>query len=97
MAGVTISNRDQLVNNLNSGAQTRAQVLRTIVESQPVQNKEFNPAFVAMQYFGYLKRDPETEGFNAWLNYLNTHQNDFRTMVIGFVNSPEYRTRFGQP
>ncbi|HEY9404702.1 MAG TPA: DUF4214 domain-containing protein [Pyrinomonadaceae bacterium] len=96
-AGVTIPNRDQLVNNLNAGTQTRAQVLRAIVESPAVERKEFNPAFVAMQYFGYLKRDPETEGFNAWLNYLNTHADDFRTMVNGFVNSKEYRSRFGQP
>jgi predicted Zn-dependent protease len=96
-AGVTISNRDQLVNNLNTGAQTRAQVLRAIVESPAVESKEFNPAYVAMQYFGYLKRDPEPAGFAAWLNYLNANSNDFRTMVNGFVNSQEYRTRFGQP
>ncbi|HEV2881711.1 MAG TPA: matrixin family metalloprotease [Pyrinomonadaceae bacterium] len=96
-ARVTLSNRDQLVNNLNTGAQTRAQVLRAIVESPVVESKEFNPAFVAMQYFGYLKRDPETEGFNAWLNYLNANPNDFRTMVNGFVNAKEYRARFGQP
>jgi hypothetical protein len=96
-AGVTIPNRDQLVNELNSGARTRAQVLRAIVESPAVENKEFNPAFVSMQYFGYLKRDPEPEGFNAWLTYLNANSNDFRTMVNGFVNSKEYRTRFGQP
>jgi predicted Zn-dependent protease len=96
-ARVTISNRDQLVNNLNTGAQTRAQVLRAIVESPVVESKEFNPAFVAMQYFGYLKRDPETEGFNAWLNYLNANPNDFRTMVHGFVYAKEYRARFGQP
>ncbi len=95
-AGVTVSNRDQLVSNLNSGAQTRAQVLRAIVESPAVESKEFNPAYVAMQYFGYLKRDPEPEGFNAWLNYLNANSNDFRTMVNGFVNSKEYRSRFGQ-
>ncbi|HLL14658.1 MAG TPA: matrixin family metalloprotease [Pyrinomonadaceae bacterium] len=95
-ARVTISNRDQLVNNLNAGTQTRAQVLRAIVESPAVESKEFNPAFVAMQYFGYLKRDPEPEGFNAWLNYLNANSNDFRTMVNGFVNSKEYRSRFGQ-
>ena len=96
-AGVTIPNRDQLVNELNSGARTRAQVLRAIVESPAVENKEFNPAYVSMQYFGYLKRDPEPEGFNAWLTYLNANSNDFRTMVHGFVNSKEYRTRFGQP
>ncbi|HJR07088.1 MAG TPA: matrixin family metalloprotease [Pyrinomonadaceae bacterium] len=96
-AQVTLSNRDQLVNDLNTGAKTRAQVLRAIVESTEVFNKEYNPAFVAMQYFGYLKRDPETGGFDAWLNYLNTHPGDFRTMVVGFANSKEYRSRFGQP
>ncbi|MDX6269948.1 MAG: hypothetical protein QOD28_1171 [Acidobacteriota bacterium] len=96
-ARVSISNRDQLVNNLNSGAQTRAQVLRAIVESPAVESKEFNPAYVAMQYFGYLKRDPEADGFNAWLNYLNANPGDFRTMVNGFLNSKEYRSRFGQP
>ncbi len=96
-AGVTIPNRAQLVNDLNTGAKTRAQVLRAIVESQAVENKEYNPGFVSMQYFGYLKRDPEPGGFEAWLNYLNTHPGDFRTMVNGFANSQEYRTRFGQP
>lgn len=96
-AGVTVSNRDQLVSDLNAGAKTRAQTLRAIVESQEVFNKEYNPAFVAMQYFGYLKRDPEAAGFNAWLNYLNTHPGDFRTMVNGFLNSLELRSRFGQP
>jgi hypothetical protein len=56
---------------------------------------EFNRAFVAMQYFGYLRRDPDTDGFNAWLNYLNAHPDDFRTMVKGFANSREYTGRFG--
>jgi predicted Zn-dependent protease len=96
-ARVTVANRDQLVNNLNSRTQTRAQVLRAIVESPAVESKEFNPAYVAMQYFGYLKRDPESEGFDAWLNYLNSHPGDFRTMVNGFAGSREYRSRFGQP
>lgn len=95
-AGVTIPNHVQLVSDLNTGAKTRAQVLRSIVESQAVESKEYNPAFVAMQYFGYLNRDPDAAGFNAWLNYLNTHPGDFRTMVNGFANSLEYRSRFGQ-
>jgi len=50
-----------------------------------------------MQYFGYLRRDPEEVGFNDWLNYLTANPTDFRTMVHGFVNSVEYRMRFGQP
>ncbi len=56
-------------------------------------DKFYNEAFVAMEYFGYLKRDPEPEGFNAWLDYLNK-TSDYRTMVWGFAYSPEYRNRF---
>jgi hypothetical protein len=48
-----------------------------------------------MQYFGYLRRDPDTQGYNDWLTYLGAHPGDFRTMVVGFVNSPEYALRFG--
>ena len=95
-AKVVLSRAD-LIGRLNAGTLTRAQVVRAIVESDELFNAEFNPAFVAMQYFGYLKRDPDASGYNAWLNYLNTHPGDFRTMVHGFVNSNEYRSRFGQP
>ncbi|HEV2802941.1 MAG TPA: DUF4394 domain-containing protein [Pyrinomonadaceae bacterium] len=95
--GVTISNRDALVADLDAGRKTRAQVLREIVESNAVAAATFNRAFVLSQYFGYLRRDPDTAGFNAWLAYLNANPNDYRTMVNGFVNSIEYRLRFGTP
>jgi len=29
------------------------------------------------------------------VNYLNAHPGDFRTMINGFLNSTEYRLRFG--
>ena len=90
-----ILTRDDLVNRLNANTFTRAQILRAIVESQEVASREFNPGFVAMQYFGYLKRDAEPAGFNGWLNYLTANPGDFRTMVNGFANSLEYRSRFG--
>ena len=89
--------RNQLVADLDSGAKTRAQVFREIVDNQAFVNAAFNRVFVLMQYFGYLRRDPEITGFNAWLAYLNANPNDFRTMVFGFVNSQEYRSRFGPP
>jgi lysophospholipase L1-like esterase len=88
--------RNSLVADLNTRAKTRAEVLMALVEHPSVDARERNGAFVAMQYFGYLRRDPEADGYNAWLNYLNTNPNDFRTMVKGFVNSPEYQLRFGQ-
>jgi hypothetical protein len=93
---VTLTRAD-LINRLNAVTLMRAQVVRAIADSDQVAQIEFNPAFVFMQYVGYLKRDPDAAGFNAWLNYLNAHPTDFRTMVNGFVNSPEYRSRFGQP
>jgi len=85
----------QLQTQLGAGTLTRAQVLRAIADSDEVFNAEFNRAFVAMQYFGYLRRSPDQAGYDAWLNYLNANPNDSRTMVNGFMNSDEYRLRFG--
>ena len=87
----------ELVARLGNGSMTRGQVLRAVADSDQVSAAEFNRAFVAMQYYGYLRRTPEDAGYNAWLNYLNAHPTDFRTMVNGFMNSTEYRLRFGQP
>src|SRR5688572_3061506 len=44
-AGVTLSNKAGLVAALNGGTQTRAQVLRTVIESQQVFDKFFNKGF----------------------------------------------------
>ncbi|HLL76337.1 MAG TPA: Calx-beta domain-containing protein [Pyrinomonadaceae bacterium] len=89
--------RDSLVEDLRAGRKSRAQVLLVLVEHPETRAKEFNGAFVTMQYFGYLKRDPEEAGYNAWLRYLNANPSDFRTMIHGFLNSVEYRSRFGRP
>jgi hypothetical protein len=92
--------RADLINRLSaSGAQslTRAQVLRAVVESSEVAAAEYNRAFVAMQYYGYLRRTPEEEGYQAWLKVINEDSQNVRVMVNGFMNSVEYRLRFGQP
>lgn len=95
---VTLSRADLISRLAVQGASnlTRAQALRAIVESDEVRAAEFTRAYVAMQYYGYLRRTPESGGYNAWLNYLNAHPTDARTMVNGFLNSGEYRARFGQ-
>ncbi len=93
-AGVTVSNKAELVAALNGGTQTRAQVLRNVIESAVVFNKFFNRGFVSMQYFGYLRRDPDTIGFQNWLNTLNADPQNFRHMIFGFIYSTEYRSRF---
>lgn len=95
--GVAYSNRDAQVAALDGGTKTRAQVLMETVEAnQFVTNAAtLNRAFVLAEYFGYLRRDPDSAGFNGWIAYLNAHPGDFRTMVRGFVDSVEYRLRFG--
>jgi hypothetical protein len=82
----------------------RADVLRQVAENQTLQQKEFNRAFVLMQYFGYLRRNPDDSpdtnfaGYNFWLNKLNQFNGDYiaAEMVKAFISSSEYRQRFGQ-
>jgi uncharacterized repeat protein (TIGR01451 family) len=99
--GVTFTptDRQSYIDVLNNPGTTRAQVLRAIAENHDFYNAEYNPAFVEMQYFGYLRRDPDTGGFNFWLNKLLEHGGDFRAaeMVKSFLVSGEYRQRFGTP
>jgi hypothetical protein len=98
--GVSLSGnevtRNSLVGDLNTRKKTRAEVLMALVEHPSVDLRERNGAFVAMQYFGYLRRDPDMDGYNNWLDYLNANPTDFRTMVRGFANSDEYQLRFGR-
>ncbi len=91
---VTLSSA-QMIAALNGATLTRAQVLRAIVQSDEVVNREALNVFISSQYYGYLRRTPDTGGFNSWINYLTAHPTDFRTMVNGFMNSQEYRLRFG--
>jgi len=93
--------RSQLVSELASGAKTRAQVLRSVAENVDLAHAEFNKAFVLMQYFGYLRRNPNDApdadfgGYNFWLNKLNQFNGNFieAQMVKAFISSAEYRQR----
>jgi subtilisin family serine protease len=97
--------RNQLVSDLTAGVKTRAQVLRAVAEDQDLYNAEFNRAFVLMQYFGYLRRNPDDlpntdySGFEFWLNKLNVANGNYikAEMVRSFLVSGEYRQRFGTP
>ena len=81
----------------------RARVLRMVAESQTFTQRELNPAFVLMQYFGYMQRNPDDapddslDGYYFWLNKLEEFGGDFRRaeMVKSFLVSTEYRARFG--
>lgn len=94
--------RDQLVADLASGAKTRAQVVRAVAEHPDFRAREFNRAFVYMQYVGYLRRnadappDNNLDGYNFWLGKLNQFNGNFvqAEMVKAFLVSSEYRRRF---
>ena len=100
---LSTSERDQLVNELSSGAKTRAQVLRAVAENAEFTRAHFNRAFVLMQYFGYLRRNPNDApdsnfaGYNFWLAKLDQFNGNFieAEMVKAFITSTEYRQRFG--
>ncbi|HST53242.1 MAG TPA: PA domain-containing protein [Pyrinomonadaceae bacterium] len=85
------------------GVAGEAAALRSVAESDSVTAKNFNEAFVLMQYFGYLQRDPDAapdnnfNGYNFWLTKLNNFNGDFvqAEMVKAFITSDEYRHRFG--
>ncbi|HLL15811.1 MAG TPA: Calx-beta domain-containing protein [Pyrinomonadaceae bacterium] len=89
--------RQQLVNVLNANSLSRAQVLRAVVQSNEADMVEYHGAFISMQYYGYLRRTPEEDGYQAWLRVINQDPNNIRLMVNGFMNSPEYKLRFGNP
>ncbi len=74
----------------------RAEVIRDLIEIPAFRQREYNPGFVLMQYFGYLRRDPDQGGYDFWVNILNQY-NDVHGMVDAFITSAEYRARFGQP
>jgi hypothetical protein len=83
----------------------RARALRRVAENSILNNQEKNRAFVLMQYFGYLRRNPNDPpeanldfgGYNFWLGKLNEFNGNFvnAEMVKAFIVSGEYRHRFG--
>ncbi len=80
--------------SLTNNSLTRAQVLRALVESGEVYQKYYTEAFVIMQYFGYLRRSADISYLN-WIQTMNSNGGDYRVMINGFLNSAEYRQRFG--
>jgi hypothetical protein len=92
-AGVTLASRQTMIDGLNNATLTRAVVLRQIVESAEVSTKYNHQAYAVMEYFGYLRRQPDAF-YLDWIRVLD-QSNDPRGMVTGFVNSAEYRQRFG--
>jgi len=110
-AGITplFSDWISATNEFNSALTTtdvaaRARALRDVAENPLLVQTEFNRAFVLMQYFGYLRRNPNDapepslnfEGYNFWLTKLDQFNGNFANaeMVKAFITSSEYRQRF---
>ena len=89
--------------NTASDPAARGRALLRVTQSTAFQQREFNRAFVHMQYLGYLRRDPNAapdtnfDGYNFWVNKLNAFGGNYITseMVKAFISSTEYRHRFG--
>ena len=77
--------------------------MRRITENGTFTQQEKNNAFVLMQYFGYLRRDPDASpdsdytGYDFWLRKLIQFNGNFvnAEMVKAFIVAGEYRGRFG--
>lgn len=77
----------------------RARALRIVVDNATFVERLFTSCFVQEQYFGYLRREFDFEGFLFWRGKLDSFNGDFRKaeMVKAFLHSSEYRSRFGAP
>lgn len=106
----TPSERQAAINEFAGAASTadtaaRARSLRDIAENPKLAQQEFNSAFVLMQYFGYLRRDPNAApepglnygGYGFWLSKMDQFNGNYNDaeMVKAFLVSLEYRQRFG--
>jgi hypothetical protein len=107
-AGIVLSSTERtnllvVLGSTPADVTKRASVLRSVAENPDLKSAEFNKAFVLMQYFGYLRRNPndapdlDFSGYNFWLGKLNSFAGNFvnAEMVKAFILSDEYRHRFG--
>jgi len=91
------SNKASVVFKIVDGTQATAggTLVFQTTYGQQFYNKEFDTTFVFMEYIGYLRRNPDQDGFNHWLGKLKFFGNWVDAeMVRSFVVSPEYRSRF---
>src|SRR5438552_3160046 len=104
----TTGDRQAAINEFGSATTTsdaaaRGRALRDVAENSILNAQEFNRAFVLMQFFGYLRRNPndpqdtDYTGYEFWLTKLNQFNGNFVSaeMVKAFITSVEYRQRFG--
>jgi hypothetical protein len=81
--------RAELIAALGNGTHSRASVLRHIGSNPQLVARDYNTAYVALHYCGYLRRDPEDD---YWLRNLD-RTGDYRSLTRAFLESQEYKER----
>jgi hypothetical protein len=99
-AGADLSSaRAGLIDRYNQGASlnaSRALVLGDLADNNAFAQATYNRSFVLFEYFGYLRREPDHNGYAFWLNVLdNGDPGNYRGMVCSFITAREYQLRFG--
>jgi hypothetical protein len=84
--------RNTLADNLTRGKIDRAGVLSEVITKSDAVLRD-NPSFVTLCYFVFLKRDPNNGDVNYWIGILKTSPQREGAVILGFLNSPEYRVR----
>jgi len=98
-SGVDLSSQRGMLIALYDGTDNgRAAILRQVADSQALIDAEYNRSFVLMEYFGYMRRDPDPGGFDFWLSQVNKfplrNVEIQHAMACSFITSAEYQTRF---
>jgi len=75
------------------GRRTRGQVMLGFSDSDEYEGLTNHEVYVTMMYVGMLRRSPEEEGFNFWVDYLDSG-NSGLALIDGILNSQEYADRF---
>jgi len=81
------------VEELNAQKRSRGQVMLEFSESAEYKEKSNNKVYVTMMYVGMLRRSPDQEGFDFWVQYLDSG-NSGLALINGFLYSQEYANRF---
>jgi hypothetical protein len=66
---LSATERNQLVADLDQSKKTRAEVLRAVAENGEFSHRQSNKAFVLMQYYGYLRRNPNSAPDSDYSGY----------------------------
>jgi hypothetical protein len=99
-SGVDLSSQRSTMVSLYDGTDSgRAAIIKQIADSQLFIDREYNRSFVLMEYFGYLRRDPDEGGYGFWLGQVNKYPlrnvGIQHAMACSFITSAEYQLRFG--